>query len=147
MEKLLKESVNLEKVNYDLFDEVAEQIAQALNNPQIKKSNRRERREETRPCRTCNKSSQIRRFYEDVLKWEDKIQAQSDIQAAYREYLPFIKMLNAKVAYAYSREKVDEQFKQFINHCIRSLTEDKATFDHFKLLFEAVIGFMKNKQD
>jgi CRISPR-associated protein Csm2 len=150
MQNLLKE-IDLMNINSELFDTTAEQLANNLNSPKRTKKqfdrNTRTHIEKIVSCKSCNKSSQIRRFYEDVLRWDEKIKASTDKDQAYLENLPYIKMLNAKVAYAYEREHVDDGFKQFINHCIRSLTEERKSFEHFKLLFEAVIGFMKENKN
>ncbi|WFE69476.1 type III-A CRISPR-associated protein Csm2 [Thiomicrospira sp. R3] len=142
--KTLLDKINLNQIDDQLFDTTAEQIAQAFGTPyKVEKNNR------TKEPKDANKSSQIRRFYEDLLNWETQLNratSKKERDQKYAELLPLIKMLNAKVAYAHGRDTVDDQFRDFINHCIRQLTPDQPNgFKHFKLLFEAVIGFMKNK--
>ena len=56
-----------------------------------------------------NKSTQLRKFYDELVMWTDKVHAigklepgqkSSEVRAArYRDSAPFIKMMNAKVAY------------------------------------------------
>jgi CRISPR-associated protein Csm2 len=91
-----------------------------------------------------NKSSQLRKYYDEILMWDQKIRQNSD---SYVEYLPLIKMLNAKVAYAHGRggkkPLVDKNFVDLMRHCLGQLTEDKKTFETCKLFFEAFMGFYK----
>lgn len=141
MQQLLNK-INLTAIDADLFDKTAEQIAKALNEPIKRSFDKHEKREVDKPAKSANKSTQIRRFYDDVLGWEEQLVSKN--YQNYNELLPLIKMLNSKVAYAHARDNVDDQFRDFINHCIRQLkTDQPQTFKHFKLLFEAVLGFMK----
>ena len=86
-----------------------------------------------------NKSTQIRRFYDELVGWQERIQGDPD---KFKQYEAFIKMLNAKVAYAKGRKLVDDQFEAWFRECIKSTTSAKA-LDHFRLHFEAMIGFLK----
>jgi CRISPR-associated protein Csm2 len=55
-----------------------------------------------------------------------------------------IRMLNAKAAYAEGRKLVDSNFGHFMRYGLRGLNEQEPqTFYNFKLLFEAVLGFLK----
>ena len=54
----------------------------------------------------------------------------------------FFKMLNAKVAYARGRKLVDEEFEKWFRQCIGATTNATA-LKHFRLHFEAVLGFLK----
>ncbi|HHO42820.1 MAG TPA: type III-A CRISPR-associated protein Csm2, partial [Epsilonproteobacteria bacterium] len=61
------------------------------------------------------------------------------------EILPFVKMLNSKVAYASSRSSgggklVNQAFVDMMSSCINQV-DSKEKLDVFKLFFEAVIGF------
>lgn len=147
METLLNK-INLTQIDHQLFDQTAQAIATALSEPYKITEDKKTKQLTRKPLRDANKSSQIRRFYEDILNWETQLNQSRNEQERnekYRQLLPMIKMLNAKVAYAYGRDTVDEQFRAFIQHCIRQLEPDQPdSFKHFKLLFEAVIGFMKN---
>lgn len=86
-----------------------------------------------------NKSTQIRRFYDELLMWEAKVTQNPE---KFGEYLPFIRMLNAKAAYAEGRGHVDSNFKRLMQHCLQQVTDDK-TLRTFKLFFEAMLGFYK----
>ena len=89
--------------------------------------------------RNMNKSTQIRRFYDELVGWQERIKGQDD---KFKEFEAFIRMLNAKVAYAKSRKLVDEGFETWFRECIKSTTSARA-LDHFRLHFEAVLGFLK----
>jgi CRISPR-associated protein Csm2 len=43
-----------------------------------------------------NKSTQLRKFYDELVLWDNKVLLHPE---KFDEYLPFIRMLNAKVAY------------------------------------------------
>ena len=86
-----------------------------------------------------NKTTQIRRFYDELVGWQERIEGDD---AKFKQYEAFVKMLNAKVAYAKGRKLVDEQFEAWFRECIKSTTSAKA-LDHFRLHFEAVLGFLK----
>jgi CRISPR-associated protein Csm2 len=136
--------LNLKQISFatrspDLFDRIADETAECI--AQNKKS---------------NKSTQLRKYYDELCMWEQKIKQidkqlkdekgkdEKDKVDKYKEYLPLIKMLNAKVAYAYGRnELVDKNFVDLMRHCLGQLTEDKKTFETCKLFFEAFMGFYK----
>ena len=107
----------------NLFDSVAKRTAVTLADSK----------------REANKSTQIRRFYDELMMWENKTSLNPE---KFPEYLPFIRMLNAKVAYAEGRGHVDANFTRFMNHCLQQVTDAK-TLRIFKLFFEAMLGFYK----
>jgi len=87
------------------------------------------------------KKTQLRNFYEKILQLQNDIQKQ-DFESVY----PFIKMLNSKVAYGVSRKVVSYEFQEMMQECLSQITNDKKgeqIFKHFKLFFEAVLGFFK----
>jgi len=95
--------------------------------------------------RDTNKSTQLRRFYDELDLWNKKVNGASDAetrQARYKEFAPLIKMLNAKVAYARGRRHVDENFEKLLRHVI-SQVKDPATLAQAKLFMEAFMGFYK----
>ena len=102
-----------------------------------------------------NKSTQLRKFYDELVMWTDKVHAigklepgqkSCDVRAAqYRNCAPFIKMMNAKVAYAKGRNHVDDSFEAMFSHCIKSIT-DAETLKHAKLFMEAFMGFYKAQE-
>jgi CRISPR-associated protein Csm2 len=95
--------------------------------------------------RDVNKGTQLRRFYDELSLWNEKVNGSGtpeDRQARYREFAPLIKMLNAKVAYARGREHVDENFEKLLRHLIGQV-QDPATLAQAKLFMEAFMGFYK----
>ena len=94
--------------------------------------------------RSENKSTQLRRFYNELVMWHDKVYVErgEEREAKYRELAPYIKMLNAKVAYAKARKHVDANFEGMFAHCIKQIN-DAQSLKHCKLFMEAFIGFYK----
>lgn len=92
-----------------------------------------------------NKSTQLRRFYDDLVMWNDRVQAEltpAERERKYTELAPYIKMLNAKVAYAKGRKHVDDTFAAIYGRCIKEI-RDVETLKHGKLFIEAFMGFYK----
>ena len=83
------------------------------------------------------KKTQARNFYEKVLELEKKAKNES-----WDNVLPFVKMLNSKVAYGVSRKVVSSEFQDMMTQCI-SQVNTKEDLTKFKLFFEAVLGFFK----
>jgi len=108
----------------DLFDEVARHAAK-----QVAGDARNQK----------NKPSQLRQFYDELVMWEEKVQRD---ESRFREYLPFIRMLNAKAAYAEGRKHVDQNFVDLMHHCLGQV-DDAQALRNFKLFFEAFMGFYK----
>lgn len=98
--------------------------------------------------RKINESTQLRKFYDELVMWFDKVQRErtKDERAArYTELAPFVKMMNAKVAYAKGRGHVDECFEQMFSHLIRQI-DSPDTLKHAKLFMEAFMGFYKAQE-
>lgn len=113
------------KLPANLLYEVAEYCAKTLGD---------ERRDR-------NKPTQLRGFYDEVVMWEERVRREP---ARYDEYLPLIRMLVAKVAYARGRDHVTKNFEEMIRACVGQLKEGKPeALRHFKLFFEAFMGFYK----
>lgn len=95
--------------------------------------------------RDANKGTQLRRFYDELNLWNEKVNSvsgQDERQARYKEFAALIKMLNAKVAYARGRKHVDENFEKLLRHVIGQV-KDPATLAQAKLFMEAFMGFYK----
>ena len=86
------------------------------------------------------KKSQIRNFYDKVLELEQRTKYEDDFD----EILPFVKMLNSKVAYAVSRKVASREFEEMMHLCIEQV-KTKEDLKTFKLFFEAVLGFYKGR--
>lgn len=115
--------IDLATLSADLFDSTAEKTAKTVA------GGRRE----------VNKPAQIRKFFDELCMWEAKVAQSPD---RFADYLPFIRMMNAKVAYASGRGLVDDNFKEFFKRCVDQIVDAK-TLRHAKLFFEAFLGFYK----
>lgn len=122
------QDIQLETPAVNLFSDIAESAAKAIANG--------------------NASSQIRKFYDELVLWHDKILIPSltpeQQQEKLMQSLPFIKMMKAKVAYAYGRRNVSKDFKDIFNQMIDQI-KDASSLRNAKLFFEAVIGFSKEQ--
>ncbi len=95
-----------------------------------------------------NTPTQLRRFYEQVVRYYDDIRFQPTIplrDEALSRQMPYILMLESRVYEAYSKNKVNKDFKEFIDNCIAQLRSNPnfETLKIFKTLYEAVLGFSK----
>jgi CRISPR-associated protein Csm2 len=120
--------IQLRQPGADLFDAIASQAAKTISED-----------------RQRNKPSQLRKFFDELVMWEAKVSggaSEVERKARLDEALPFIRMLNAKAAYAEGRRLVDKNFQELLGHCLRQV-EDPATLRHCKLFFEAFLGFYK----
>ncbi len=92
--------------------------------------------------RSRNNPTQLRRFYDELMLWEARVTQQPD---KFEDYLPFIRMLNAKVAYAEGRKLVDRTFVTLMHHTLGEVTNpDSLTI--CKLFWEAFMGFYKQER-
>lgn len=87
-------------------------------------------------------NTQMRKFYNKVLELNEKAKHKD-----FDEVLPFVKMLNSKVAYASQRNSgsgkiVNSTFVSMMNSCVNQI-DKKEDLNTFKLFFEAVVGFHK----
>ncbi len=111
------------KISPQLFDETARKVARVVA------GGRRE----------ANKSTQLRRFYDELVMWHGKARQQPE---QFEAYLPMIRMLKAKAAYAKGRKLVDGAFLEMLEQSIDYI-DSKERLDTAKLFFEAFIGFYK----
>ena len=107
----------------DLFDGIARRVAQEIS----------------RSDDHSNKPAQIRQFYDELVMWEERARQNPD---RFADYLPFIRMLNAKAAYAMGRNHINRKFVDFMAHGLKQV-ENPTTLRNFKLFFEAFLGFYK----
>jgi CRISPR-associated protein Csm2 len=93
-----------------------------------------------------NKSTQLRKFYDELVMWHDKVFEHGvDRETKYKELAPFVKMLCAKVTYAKGREHVSEGFEKLFSHVIRAINNPD-TLKQAKLFIEAFMGFYKAEE-
>ncbi|MEX4603877.1 type III-A CRISPR-associated protein Csm2 [Haemophilus influenzae] len=113
--------------------------------------------ENNKPTKS-NKSTQIRKFYDELCMWENKVNSinlnsiskeekEQKRKDSFQQYAPFIYMMKAKVAYSQARKSggatlVNENFSQVFNQCINQIKDHK-TLRRAKLFMEAVMGFYK----
>ena len=103
--------------------------------------------EAARACTSLkeNKPAQLRKFYDELVMWHDKVQfAQSTEakEAKFKEVSPFIQMMRAKAAYAKGRGLVDETFYNLFNNVVSQI-QTPETLRTAKFFFEAFLGYMK----
>ena len=93
--------------------------------------------------KNLNKTTQLRKFYDELAMWNDRVQlVRENKEVKFKELVPFIKMLKAKVAYAEGRKHVDKNFSEVFNRCIDQ-ANNVETLRDAKLFMEAVMGFCK----
>ena len=108
----------------ELFSSMAEQLAKEIADEGGNKT---------------NKPTQIRKFFDEVQRFESMLKAKP---SEFDNILPYIKMLNAKVAYAAGRNLVSLRFKDFISGSLAQI-KDRDDFYAFAGLFEAFMGYYK----
>ncbi len=121
-------------ISADLFDSVAERAARVIAANGQKQQ---------------NKSTQLRKFYDELVMWHDKVfipsKGTGSREERLTEYLPFIRMMNAKVSYAQAREHVDASFTQLFRHLIQQI-QTPDSLKYAKLFMEAFMGFYKAQE-
>ncbi len=105
-----------------LFSEIAEEMAKQLG------QNRR-----------INKGSQLRRFFDEIVRLNDTAKAKS---VGMDFVLPYLHMLIAKAAYANGRKLVSEDFVGLIKDGVGQI-ETKDDLRVFTNFFEAMMAFYK----
>ncbi len=120
------------KLDPELFSQKAQKVAEEISNERSGSSG------------GPNQQSQLRKFYDEVLRFDSMLKAvqPGNQEAEFEKILPYIKMLNAKAAYAEGRGLVTSKFKDFISQALKQI-KTKADFDIFVGLFEAFMGFYK----
>ena len=110
----------------DLFDGIAERAAKIV-------------------AKDHTKPSQLRRFYDELLRWEARVNegGPEGAKERLREHLPFIRMMNAKAAYAKGRRLVGTSFVTLLARCLEQVNDDPGALRNSRLLFEAFMGFYK----
>lgn len=118
-------------VNPDLFSIIAYDWSEKISGyPAPKKLNKDK----------VNKRSQIRKFYDEVLFFYDNLKNKP--KENFKQFLPFIKMIRAKVYYSLGRKHIDNDFKEMMERCLNQI-EDWEDFEVFKNFFEAFMGYYR----
>ena len=124
------DDIRFDQIPEELFGNIAERAAKAVAESGAKEA---------------NKPTQLRKFYDEMVLWHEKVHHESGAEAKaakYAELAPFIKMMKAKVAYAKGRKHVDENFEKLFTHLVDQI-QDAASLRHAKLFMEAFMGFYK----
>lgn len=87
-----------------------------------------------------NRRSQIRKFYDEVVRLNSLAQRERPNQWSAIE--PQVHMLTAKAAYAEGRNLVTGDFRSFIRNCVLQV-RDKDDLNLFSNFFEAFMGFFQ----
>jgi CRISPR-associated protein Csm2 len=119
-------------IDPELFSSKAEEVARAIYGEQQASRGR------------ANKPTQIRKFYDEVVRFGATMQGLPEEQQRdeFERMLPYLKMLNAKAAYAMGRDLVSKGFKDLISASLNQIN-DKDDFDAFAGFFESFMGFYK----
>jgi CRISPR-associated protein Csm2 len=118
-------------VNPDLFSKIAYDWSEKISGyPEPRKHNKHK----------VNKRSQIRKFYDEVLFFYDNLKNKP--KENFNQFLPYIKLIRAKVFYSLGRGHIDEDFKEMIEGCLNQI-EDWEDFEVFKNFFEAFMGYYR----
>lgn len=120
------------QIDPELFSNKAEQIAKIIYEEQQMSRGK------------ANKPTQLRKFYDEVIRFGTMLQGltQEKQKEEFDRMLPYLKMLNAKAAYAMGRDLVSKGFKDFISNSLSKI-HDKDDFEAFAGFFEAFMGFYK----
>lgn len=124
LSKLILKPAEGQALDPELFSAIAKEVAVVIAGP-----------ERHRP----NAPTQIRKFYDEIVMWDEKVRQD---KKKLPEYLPFIRMLNAKASYAQGRSHVDLNFVQLIEKGVSQIECEK-TMSNFKYFFEAFVGYYK----
>ncbi len=87
----------------------------------------------------ANKPTQIRKFYDEIVRFDSILKTNPD---DFEAVLPYLKMLNAKAAYAMGRDLISDSFRRFISDSLVQV-KDRDDFEAFAGFFEAFMGFYK----
>ncbi len=122
-------------IKADLFSDEAERVVKCF----ISKSVNSDGRDRKGNPRKKISSTQIRKFYEEVLNLKAMVENGKD----FREVLPYFKMLKAKANVAYQRDVINTNFKTFIERNVDYVNSDERKFKIFCTFFEAVVAYSK----
>jgi CRISPR-associated protein Csm2 len=112
----------------EMFGEKAEKIAKKVNDGSKSPD---------------TSTTQFRKFYDKVLELNEKSQNLSQDEFEIK-VLPFLKMLNSKVAYAKTRDVCGDNFAILMNKSIKKVNSVEE-LQNFKYFLESIIGFMPKK--
>ncbi len=92
-------------------------------------------KEEAEKLKNINKNK-LRQFYHEIKNLEKSLEHQD-----WEFVKPFVKMVKAKIYYAYGRDSKLESLRNFLESNINQINDEK-DFRAFCKFFEAVLGFI-----
>jgi CRISPR-associated protein Csm2 len=95
--------------------------------------------------RSAPKYTQLRNFYDEVVKYKTELLANKEAKEYFAKKLPYIKMLNAKFAYAYGRKNITKVCQDFWRNLINEI-KDYDDFIAFADFFESFMAFYRQYQ-
>ncbi|RKX59695.1 MAG: type III-A CRISPR-associated protein Csm2 [Thermodesulfobacteriota bacterium] len=110
-------------VNTTLFSEIAFKYSEIISSKDKKK----------------NKRSQLRKFYDEVLFFYDRLKGEKD---KFQQFLPYIKLIRAKLYYSLGRKHITDEFRTMVESCLNQV-ETWDDFEVFKNFFEAFMGYYR----
>jgi len=110
-------------VNTTLFSEIAFKYSEIISSKDKKK----------------NKRSQLRKFYDEVLFFYDRLKGEKD---KFQQFLPYIKLIRAKLYYSVGRKHITDEFRTMVESCLNQV-ETWDDFEVFKNFFEAFMGYYR----
>ncbi len=113
-------------INPELFSNIAENWA-------------REVHVEGENARDANKRSQLRKFYDEVLRLNTIVKTNPD---EWENILPYVNMLIAKSVYAQGRNKITPTFVRMLKDGIHQI-QRKEDMELFANFFEAFMGYYR----
>lgn len=114
-------------IDPELFSATAEDLARKVNQERLASRDK------------ANKPTQLRKFFDEVTRYKGMTQSTPE---DFVSLLPYIKMVNAKAAYAAGRDLIGPTFKDFINDSLKQVN-DRRDFELFCAFFEAFMGYYK----
>ena len=113
-------------IDPQLFSKTAENLAKEIA-------------EDSRNIRNSNKRTQIRKFYDEIVRLAMLSKSRPN---EWEQLLPMVHMVTAKAAYAKGRKLISDDFLRFLKNSIEQIKkpEDLNIFSNF---FEAFMGFYR----
>ena len=114
-------------IDPQLFSKTAENLAKEIA-------------EDSRNIRNSNKRTQIRKFYDEIVRLT--MLSKTRPKEKWGQLLPLVHMITAKAAYAKGRKLISDDFLRFLKNSIEQIKkpEDLNIFSNF---FEAFMGFYR----
>jgi len=110
-----------------LFSKTAEELAKEIE-------------ADRKPKPKYNKRTQLRKFYDEVVRLTALAEKNPD--EGWANVLPMVHMLTAKAAYAQGRDLISPNFMEFIRNSVEQV-KDPEDLNVFSNFFEAFMGFYR----